>query len=504
MAFLLLVSVFVIATCGLVYELIAGTLASYLLGDSVTQFSTIIGAYLSAMGIGSWLSRYVRRNLVAVFVQVEILVGALGGGSAALLFLVFERVESFRVILYADVLAVGILVGIEIPLLLRILKDRFEFSDLVSRVFTFDYAGALFASILFPLLLVPHLGLIQTGFLFGMMNVLVALWLLYAVPDAIPGARPQRGMAFLVLLALLAGFIHAEDITGAAEAATYPGRVIHAQSTPYQRIVLTRAGQDLRLYLNGNLQFSSLDEYRYHEALVHPVLASLDRPRRVLVIGGGDGLALREIWKYPGVEQVVLVDLDPAMTRLFSGNELLTALNRDALKSARLRIINQDAFIWVRKSVEAGLPPFDAIVIDLPDPSNYSIGKLYSLSFYRALRGLTHADTRIVVQSTSPLVARKSYWCVRNTLAAAGYQVTPYHAYVPAFGEWGYLLASREHWSPPERYPDGLRYVSVEETERMLHFPADMAYVDSGVQRLDNQVLVRYFDEEWGGYQGVW
>ncbi len=500
---LLLVSVFVIATCGLVYELIAGTLASYLLGDSVTQFSTIIGAYLSAMGIGSWLSRYVKRNLVGVFVQVEILVGILGGASAALLFLVFEQVTSFRVILYADVLAVGILVGIEIPLLLRILKDRFEFSDLVSRVFTFDYAGALFASLLFPLLLVPHLGLIQTGFLFGMLNVLVAIWLLFSVPDVIPGAHWQRGMALAALLGLLAGFIHAEDITGTAEAATYPGKVIHAQSTPYQRIVLTRAGADLRLYLNGNLQFSSLDEYRYHEALVHPALASLAQPRRVLIIGGGDGLALREIWKYPSVDQVVLVDLDPVMTRLFSSNNLLTQLNGNALRSPRLSVVNQDAFAWVRQAA-GRLAPFDAIVIDLPDPSNYSIGKLYSLSFYKALGGLTHADTRIVVQSTSPLVARKSYWCVHDTLAAAGFQVTPYHAYVPAFGEWGYLLAGQKPWTPPARYPEGLRYVSVAETPRMLHFPADMDYVAAGVQRLDNQLLVRYFDEEWGAYAAAW
>jgi len=500
---LLLVSVFVIATCGLVYELVAGTLASYLLGDSVTQFSTVIGAYLSAMGIGSWLSRYVRRNLVGVFAQVEILVGALGGGSAALLFLLFERVEMFRIVLYADVLAVGILVGIEIPLLLRILKDRFEFSDLVSRVFTFDYAGALFASILFPLLLVPHLGLIQTGFLFGMLNVMVAVWLLFTWPD-IPGARPQRGLALAVLLALLAGFIHAEDITGTAEAATYPGKVIHAQSTPYQRIVLTRSGQDLRLYLNGNLQFSSLDEYRYHEALVHPLMASLAQPKRVLIIGGGDGLALREILKYTSVQQVVMVDLDPAMTKLFASNPLLTALNHDALASPKLHIVNRDAFVWLRDAAAAGEPAFDAVLIDLPDPSNYSIGKLYSLTFYRALHDLLKAESRIVVQSTSPLVARKTYWCVADTLAAAGYQVTPYHTYVPSFGEWGFLLAGQRPWRAPGHYPTGLRFVNAEETANMLHFPADMAYVEGGVQRLDNQLLVRHFDEEWSAYQNAW
>lgn len=500
MAFLLLVSVFVIATCGLVYELIAGTLASYLLGDSVTQFSTIIGTYLFAMGIGSWLSRYVQRNLLGVFVQVEILVGAIGGSSAALLFLLFEQVESFRIILYSEVLLIGILVGIEIPLLLRILKDRFEFSDLVSRVFTFDYIGALFASLLFPLLLVPYLGLIQTAFLFGIFNVMVALWLLYALPDAIPARKLHRASALLVLLALLAGFVHGDGVTDIAEASAYPGKIIHAESTPYQRIVLTRSGRDLRLYLNGNLQFSSVDEYRYHEALVHPALAALERPRRVLIVGGGDGLALREVLKYPAVEQVTLVDLDPAMTRLFSGNELLTRLNQNALKSPRLHIVNQDAFAWLRQAAAENLPAFDVVLIDLPDPSNYSIGKLYSLSFYQALKKLTDEDTLITVQSTSPLVARKSYWCVHDTLAAAGFIVTPYHAYVPAFGEWGFLLASRQPYTPPARYPDKLRYVSVEETRRMLHFPADMAYVKSGVQRLDNQLLVRYFDEEWGQY----
>src|SRR6476469_6011817 len=163
---LLLVSVFAIATCGLIYELIAGTLASYLLGDSVTQFSTIIGAYLFAMGIGSFLSRFILRNEISMFIRVEMLVGLVGGCSAALLFVLFAQVNSFRVLLYAIVTIIGILVGLEIPLLLRILKDRLEFRDLVSQVFTFDYIGALLASLLFPLVLVPHLGLMRSGFLF--------------------------------------------------------------------------------------------------------------------------------------------------------------------------------------------------------------------------------------------------------------------------------------------------------------------------------------------------
>ena len=176
MVYALLISVFVIASCGLVYELIAGTLASYLLGDSVTYFSTIIGTYLFAMGIGSYLSRYIGKGLVARFIRIELMVGVIGGSSAAILFIVFAYLESFRLILYAQVVIVGILVGLEIPLLLRILKDKLQFKDLVSQVLTFDYLGALAVSLLFPLILAPKLGLVRTCFMFGILNVLVAVW----------------------------------------------------------------------------------------------------------------------------------------------------------------------------------------------------------------------------------------------------------------------------------------------------------------------------------------
>jgi len=498
---ILLFSVVVIATCGLIYELIAGTVASYLLGDSVTQFSTIIGCYLFAMGIGSWLSRYVTRNLISFFVRVEILVGAIGGCSAAVLFLLFEHVHSFRLLLYFIVGLIGILVGIEVPLLLRILKDKLEFKDLVSKVLAFDYIGALFASILFPLLLIPYLGLVRTGFLFGILNAGVALWVLYAIEQDTPWNRLHKASAMLVTVLLTLGFVYSETLMGLAESSTYQGHVIFSESTPYQRIVITRAGRDMRLFLNGNLQFSSVDEYRYHEALVHPVLSAMRNPQRVLIIGGGDGMALREVLKYPGVSRVTLVDLDPAMTRLFSSNDMLTALNQNSLRSPKLTVINRDAFVWLKELADAGAEErFDAIIIDLPDPSNYSVGKLYSLQFFRLLHGVMNADSIAVVQSTSPLVARKSFWCVNNTLQAAGFHTAPYHAYVPSFGEWGYVIATQRGYAPPEHYPDGLKYVSADTAREMFHFPADMDHVETKIQRLDDQALVRYFDKEWSEY----
>jgi spermidine synthase len=498
---LLLVSVFVIATCGLVYELIAGTLASYLLGDSVTQFSTVIGVYLSAMGVGSWLSGRLERDLLALFIRTEILIGLVGGFSAAALFLLFDQVTSFRIPLYGIVGVIGVLVGVEIPLLLRILQARFAFKDLVARVFTFDYIGALFASLLFPLVLVPHLGLIRSGLLFGILNVAVALWLLFTLGDEVRWVRAHRAGGIAALVALLVGFVYADRIMAISEAGVYADPVIYAQSTPYQRIVLTASRRDLRLFLNGNLQFSSRDEYRYHEALVHPGLAAVAVPRRVLIFGGGDGLAAREVLKVDAVQSITQVELDPEMVRLFSANPMLSSLNNAAFASPKLHVITADAFVWLKQQADAGSQDkFDYIIVDFPDPSNYAIGKLYSLTFFRLLRQRLALGGAIVVQSTSPYVARQSFWCVVSTLEAAGLATLPYHAYVPSFGEWGFVLASQAPLSVQDRYPAGLRYVNATTVADMQHFPPDMDRVPTEINRLDSQALVRYFDSEWAEY----
>jgi spermidine synthase len=250
------------------------------------------------------------------------------------------------------------------------------------------------------------------------------------------------------------------------------------------------------LFLNGNLQFSSRDEYRYHEALVHPLLAELAHPKRVLVLGGGDGLAVREILKYPSVESVTLVDLDPEMTILFSQTDFLASLNGGALRSPKVRVINADAFVWLQDVREQ----FDAIVVDFPDPSNYSIGKLFSVTFYRRLAAVLAPNGWAVVQSTSPLVAPQAYWCVDNTLQAAGFVTAAYHALVPSFGEWGFVLAGRRPFRVPTQLPEGLRFLTPAVLEQMFSFPPDMQRVPTEINRLDNQVLVRYFETEWGRY----
>jgi spermidine synthase len=316
---LLFLNVLIVATCGLIYELLAGTLASYVLGDSVTQFSLIIGIYLFAMGVGSWLSRFIDKGLARRFVDIELAVAVLGGFSAPLLFLTFSRVSYFYVVLYLVVFGIGVFVGLEIPLLLRILKDEIEFKELVSRVLAFDYVGALVASILFPILFVPRLGLIRTSLIFGMLNAGVALWGTWMLRPLIKGRiTGLRVKAVVVMVLLLIGLVKANRITSLAEDEMFADEIVYTKDTPYQRIVITRGRAGFQLFLNGNLQFSSTDEYRYHEALVHPAMLLSNNPKRVLVLGGGDGLALREILKYQSVERVTLVDLDPEMTKLSS------------------------------------------------------------------------------------------------------------------------------------------------------------------------------------------
>ena len=491
----LLIAVFTIATCGLVYELLSGTIASYLLGDSVTQFSTVIGVYLFSMGVGSYLSRYFQRELIVRFIEIEILVGLVGGLSSPALFFAFSELGAFRVVLYGWVTATGVLVGLEIPFLIRILKDQFPLHDLVSRVLSLDYLGALAASLLFPLWLVPQVGLMRSSFVFGGLNVLVAVWTCHVFRDQ--HRRPRlTAQAYAALGFLLLGAVFSDDLVDWSERRLYEDPVVLSRSSPYQRIVLTRGEGGVRLFLDGNLQFSSLDEYRYHEALVHPGLASVATPRRVLVLGGGDGMAVREILKDDRVGEITLVDLDPLITEIFRDHEAFAALNDYALRSPRVDVVNADAFVWI----ESDTTRYDFIAVDFPDPRTYSLGKLYTTTFYRRLRERLNAGGVAALQSTSPLVSRQAFWCIVETIRAAGLHARPYHAPVPTFGEWGFVLASEAPLPAPTEFPPGLRFLTPAVAPMLFEFPADMGAVPVEVNHLNNQILVRYHADGWERY----
>ncbi len=491
---LLFLNVLVIAACGLVYELLAGTVASYVLGDSVTQFSLIIGLYLSALGVGAWLSRFLERDLAARFVEVELAVALIGGLSAPLLFFGFARLQWFQLFLFLVVFVIGVLVGLELPILMRILKEHLDFKELVSRVLSFDYLGSLVAAVLFPLFLVPRIGLVRTSVVFGFLNGCVGL---YATVLLAPLIRRHLGglrvRAAIVLAVLIVAFIHANRLTSLAEEELFADDVVYATSSPYQRIVVTRGKSGFHLFLNGNLQFASADEYRYHEALVHPAIASVVQPHRILILGGGDGLALREVLKYPSVQRVTLVDLDRKMTSLSTAFPLLADLNEHSFSDRRVQVINQDAMIWLNQTHDL----YDAAIVDFPDPNSFALGKLYTTRFYHLLRNHLTPDAAVSVQCTSPLFARRSYWCIIRTIEASGFFVRPYQASVPSFGVWGFALARLQPFAPPERLLLPLRYLDEKTLASMFVLPPDMGPLPVEINRLDNQMLVRYYEEEW-------
>jgi spermidine synthase len=505
---MLLVSVIVVATCGLVYELISATMASYLLGDSVTQWSLVIGVYLSAMGLGSWLSKSIEDRIHDRFVQIQLLIAVVGGFSATALFLGFAQLDSVRPLLFGILVIVGTAVGLEIPLIMRIMRG-YALKDLVARVLAFDYLGSLAASLLFPLLLLPYLGLVRTAMLFGVLNAAVALWAVRTFSGSLRRPRWLQAQALLVLALLGGGIAWGKEIEDFGESQLYDFPVIFSQKTTYQRLTITRWQDDIRLFIDGNLQFSSADEHRYHESLVHPVMAAAAeaRPqapegRRVLVLGGGDGLALREVLRHDDVASVDLVDLDPAMTELFSTHPVLERLNAGAFDDPRVRVHSADAMDWLARHGREGGQPFDVAIVDLPDPNNFSLGKLYTRAFYRLLGRNLRPDGVGVVQSTSPYLAPRSFWCIVATLEAAELHPAPFHAHVPSFGDWGFVLVAPSPRPIPRKLRPGitLRFLDDAMLPTLFVFPADQARpVDVEVNRLNDQNLVRYYEEDLAG-----
>ena len=337
-----------------------------------------------------------------------------------------------------------------------------------------------------------------------MLNAAVAIWATWLLEPLIKkNVNILRIKGFVIIVLLLIAFIKADTLTSLAEDALFADNIIYAKSSSYQRIVVTKGKTGYSLFLNGNLQFNSFDEYRYHEALVHPAFAAYGaNPKRVLVLGGGDGLAVREILKYKSVESVTLVDLDPAMTELAKNLPAVAELNKNSLSDSRVSVVNTDAYVWLDNN---NVEPFDVAIIDFPDPNNFALGKLYTTRFYNLLKAKLKPDSAIVIQCTSPLIARNSYWCIIKTLESAGFTVKPFQTTVPSFGIWGYALAKLQPFDAPKTPPENVELKFLNETSfaSMFEFSSDTSLPNEEIEinRLDNQALVRYYEAEWRRFE---
>jgi len=490
----LLVSVLVIAVCGLVYELLVGSLSSYLLGDSVTHFSITIGLFMSAMGLGSFLSRRVEGDLLRWFLLVETALALVGGFSVSLLFVTFAYTQSYHVVMVLVITVIGSLIGLEIPLLTRLAQGYSSLKNVIADVFSLDYIGALVASVAFPALLLPYLGLIKTAFLTGMFNLGVALVNLYMFRLRFVEHWRVLSLIAVVAALLAAGLVSSQQITSFIEERLYRDEIIYAAQTPYQRLVVTRWNDDLRLFIDGNIQFSSVDEYRYHESLVHPALSLAPSRETVLVLGGGDGLAAREVLKYSDVGSITIVDIDPQVTHLFATYPPFVELNQGSLTSQKVHVVNDDAYKFLERTSDR----YPVIIIDLPDPNNESLAKLYSLEFYRLVKQHLARGGMVAVQSSSVYFTRETFWCINHTLAAAGLVPRPYHAYIPSFGDWGFTLASDLTVDPMRiRLTVPLRYLTPAILETLFVFPPDIAEVPTAVSTLDEAAVLHYYVAGW-------
>jgi spermidine synthase len=438
---LLMITTLIISGCSIIYEVLISSVSSYLVGDSIKQFSITIGLYMSSMGIGSYISKYIKKTLFNWFIFVEISIGVLGGMSSLILFMSHVYIVSYALVMYIQIIIIGILVGLEIPLLTRIVeKDNQNLRITISNIFTFDYIGGLVGSIAFPLLLLPKLGYFTTSFLTGALNIIVAIVIIYSHEGYIKKVHIYKLISIIAFSLMIIGAIFSENIATGVENKLYRDKVILSKQTKYQKIVITKHKDDLRLFINGNIQFSSTDEYRYHESLIHVPMSACDTKKNILILGGGDGLAAREVLKYTDVENITLVDLDEEMVKLCKTNKDIVKLNNNSLSNKKMNLVYEDAFTYLQKSEEA----FDMILVDLPDPNDESLNKLYTNIFYRLCKNHLTDTGVMVVQSTSPYYAKEAFWCINKTLESEDFNVYPYHLEVPSFGDWGFQLASKK------------------------------------------------------------
>jgi len=498
----LLLATFLVAVASLIYELIAATLSSYLLGDSVRQFSFVIGVFLSAMGLGAYLSRFVAHALGG-FVWAQIALGVVGGFLAPVIYFAYAFMGDISVPLYLLLALIGILAGMEIPLIARVLDEigvrEFRFENVLS----VDYVGALIASIAFPLLIIPHLGLMSASLAFGCLNLGVAGLSLLIFRDRT--TRTMKVAWGLAMAGSIAALIMAERMVSVVDAALFEDDVILSETTPYQQITITQFRDRTRLFLDHSIQFDTLDEHRYHEMLVHPVLAQAPRRAQVLILGGGDGMAVREVLRYADVAAVTLVDLDPRVTELFRDHPDLAPLNDGSLRDPRVQVVAADAWTFLADSNQQ----FDVIILDLPDPKNIALSKLYSLEFYAMLVERLTGHGVFTTQAGSPLFARDAFWSIVQTLEdtrnpnapGEGLFVTPYQSYVPSFGQWGFVMAS----AAPLRartldLPDGLNYLTQSEWDAAQSFSRDTERTEVQPNSIQDHVLSGYYQAGWDAW----
>ncbi|MBU1195625.1 MAG: polyamine aminopropyltransferase [Proteobacteria bacterium] len=478
---LLCACMFASGACGIILEYVQASLASMILGNSFEQWAMVIGLMLFWMGFGSLIQAQIpKEKLIYTFIGVETGLALVGGFSPTLTYLAYGYTAHYGLVLYFFVSFIGIMIGLEIPVIIRINNDfSDELSTNLGNILSADYIGSLVGALIYVFVLLRFTPITEAAFLTAGINFLLAFitFIYFSKAGLIHKKALPAIIMVITFFAVSSGIWNNREWNLKIEQPLYDDPIILSRTSQYQHIVITHYTpfDEVRLFLNGNLQFCSTDEARYHEPMVHPIMNLAPVRSKVLILGGGDGCALREVLKYEDVKHILLVDLDPDMTHLARTDPVLTRINQNAFKDSRLvhmagagvspgddrriykntprknneknqsetqkladvKVMNIDADRFL-----SAVPGFwDVIIIDLPDPSTPELTKLYSKEFYKKIKQHLSQHGLMVVQATSPYLAKESYLCIGRTIQSADLAILPFHENVPSFGDWGWFLA---------------------------------------------------------------
>ena len=490
-------AVFIAGLCSIIYELLISTTATYFLGDGVRQFSIIIGVYLFSMGIGAFFSKFLKDKPLVFFINVEYLLGFIGGISVPLLYFLFVHVSPLvlQISCLSLIFTIGLLTGMEVPLLTFTVKDG-NIKNNLSNVLSLDYIGGLIATLIFPFIVLPYIGLYYSSLLFGLINIILGITLNVLM---LKEKKKNIILGVVAMISLLVLVIFGGELLKVWDQKIYKKPIVLNEQTPYQKIVMTKMNDDVRLYLNRVIQFSSEDEHRYHESLVHIPLIIHENPKKILVLGGGENLASREILKHPSVEKIDVVDIDKTMFRLAKTHVDLKEINKGAALNEKVNLIAEDAFTFLFNNNEQ----YDVIISDLPDPTNQAISRLYSKQFFLLVKRNLKKEGVFVTQSGEIYFSNTVFSCISNTLEEVFSEVKAYHTYIPSFGDWGFVIAKNESItiSTTNELPQDLKYLNATQVEYAFVFPKDINIVETKINTLDNPVILSYFLEDWAKWK---
>lgn len=445
-SFVLKAALFATGFSGIVAEYILSTLASYFIGNAILQFTLIVSIMLFSMGLGSRLSKSFNSNIIFYFVITELILSVLVSFSAIASYLVYGFTSVSWVIIYLLSIVIGLLIGLEIPFATRINNEFEELRLNISNILEKDYYGSLLGGLFFAFVGLPYLGLTYTPFVLGFINLIVSFWLFYVLRHEISKRLRQlvSVLYIIVFAVILIGLFFAKPLVLFGEQAKYKDKIVFSEQTKYQKIVITEWKNWHSLYINGNQQLSTFDEYLYHEPMVHTTIGITKKRNNILILGGGDGCIIRELLKYDDIGKITLVDLDESMLRLGKEHPIFKKLNNGALNDVKVNTIVADAFTYLEDCNVL----YDVILVDLPDPNNVDLNKLYTKEFYRLCYNSLDAKGTFITQSGSPYYATKAFYCIDKTLKSSGFYTLPMHNQILTLGEWSWVIGKKEPISP--------------------------------------------------------